>query len=600
MLVGLVLLPTAGLLWFTHQNNVNERLAIRQKVTTMYRWQLRTAPDLLDGYWTETVGALGECRRQFPGGPAFSEAVRRGWCDSSVVYDEAGNMMYPMPVSRSAEGMPDEIWRHRAELQGVLDAANDAAKQGDVETAMAVLSAAAMTADDDVRDEYGRSSHATVLLRMLELATEHDNEKAGDLASRVVRLLNNYDTFTMPSSQRQFQMRRVSELFGDPGLFPTLDAEELAAAYLASGSAPPDVGRLTRTRVPGVWHLSVEQGTIVALFLEQHLTVRLEESLGDLLTPPGAKIALLPQGHDAGGAALTLAGLTGTVLDGWRFDVRFPQDGGVDAVAQHRVLVYSWTACVIVIVTVLGGLLTARTVRRQMVLASLKNDLIATVAHELKTPLASSRALVETLLDEEKQGRVDLPEYLGMIARENRRLSRLVDSFLTFSRMERGKMAFDSAPLDMAEVVKEAARTIAGHPAEARCRVEISVEDEPATVSGDRDALVTAVVNLLDNALKYSPVDAPVTVRTAEADGMVTVEVSDRGPGLDQRDRKRVFDRFYQVDRRLSAHRGGCGLGLSIVRFIARGHGGDVTVRSVPGEGSTFVLAIPAGGFREA
>ena len=184
-------------------------------------------------------------------------------------------------------------------------------------------------------------------------------------------------------------------------------------------------------------------------------------------------------------------------------------------------------------------------------------------------------------------------EYLELIAKENARLSRLIDNFLTFSRMERNKRAFSFSPIEPAAIVASAADSVRERFGQSGCRFEVQVESDLPPVNADADAMTTALVNLLDNAWKYTESDKQIALRAYGDDGRVCFAVSDNGIGLSRAACKKVFERFYQVDRELSRSRGGCGLGLSIVEFIVKGHGGDVTVRSRLGQGSTFTIVLP-------
>ena len=227
-------------------------------------------------------------------------------------------------------------------------------------------------------------------------------------------------------------------------------------------------------------------------------------------------------------------------------------------------------------------------------LARLKNDFIATVTHELKTPLASSRVLLDTLL----AGSLADPrlerEYLELIATENTRLCRLIDNFLTFSRMERGRQAFDLQPLQPSEVVHAAVKVMRDRLDAAHADLQVSLHASLPAVRADRDALVTVLVNLLDNALKYTPPPRRIALRASAANGTLRLEVEDNGIGIPRRAQRRIFERFYQVDRSLSRETGGCGLGLSIVRFIVDAHHGTVGLDSESGRGSRFTVTLPA------
>jgi len=159
--------------------------------------------------------------------------------------------------------------------------------------------------------------------------------------------------------------------------------------------------------------------------------------------------------------------------------------------------------------------------------------------------------------------------------------------------MERNKHAFDFREIGPASIVAAAADAVGERYEQAGCRLEVQVEPGLPLVSADPDAMTTALVNLLDNACKYTTDDKQIALRAYADDGRVSFDVTDNGIGLSRAACKRVFERFYQVDRELSRSRGGCGLGLSIVEFIVQGHGGSVNVRSQPGQGSTFAIALP-------
>jgi signal transduction histidine kinase len=232
-------------------------------------------------------------------------------------------------------------------------------------------------------------------------------------------------------------------------------------------------------------------------------------------------------------------------------------------------------------------------------LTRLKNDLVATVSHELKTPLASIRLLVDTLLDSNGSAdapfgdHVRAPEYLSLIAKENSRLSRLIDNFLTFSRMERGKNRFDFQPADGAEIVEQAVAAVIDRFDGIENRLSVRVE-RPLPLEGDVDALVTVVVNLLENAWKYTDEPKNISVAAERVGDRILISVADNGIGLSPRAVRKVFDRFYQVDQHLSRSHDGCGLGLSIVKYIVEAHGGEVSVESRAGCGSKFTVLLPA------
>jgi signal transduction histidine kinase len=196
-----------------------------------------------------------------------------------------------------------------------------------------------------------------------------------------------------------------------------------------------------------------------------------------------------------------------------------------------------------------------------------------------------------------------LKDYLQLISKENERLSRLIDNFLTFSRMERNKQAFQMRPTSPVSIARTAAEAVKTKLGRGNCLFETDIPDELPQIKADHDALVTVLVNLLDNAYKYScdekkirlsvTADAGADFKPAQA-RTISFRVIDNGLGIPRRSLKKVFRRFYQVDRSLSRRAEGCGLGLSIAKFIVDAHQGTITVESKPGQGSTFTVTIPA------
>jgi signal transduction histidine kinase len=280
-------------------------------------------------------------------------------------------------------------------------------------------------------------------------------------------------------------------------------------------------------------------------------------------------------------------------MPAWRLSLYLEAPDPFAAAAEQRNALYLWTGILGIAFIAIMATVMATYLGRQMRLTRLKNDLIATVSHELKTPLASMRVLVDTLREGRCTDEKQASEYFDLIAKENERLSRLIDNFLTFSRMERNKRAFDFAEVDVGDVLRAAADATGERFASPQSRLSVEVQPGLPLIRADRDAIETVILNLLDNAWKYSGDDKSVTLRALSAGGAVLIEVADNGVGLSRRAQRRIFDKFYQVDRTLARKAGGCGLGLAIVKFILDAHGGSISVRSQPGKGSTFTVRLP-------
>ena len=238
-----------------------------------------------------------------------------------------------------------------------------------------------------------------------------------------------------------------------------------------------------------------------------------------------------------------------------------------------------------------GAVAVVEDISEWLRLEAVRRDFVANVSHELKTPTGALALLAETI-----DGESD-PEVVARLVRrmggEAERLSRIIDDLLDLSRIE-GHEAPRGAMVPVNEVVTEAVAS--RREMAVGLDVAIAVGDLPLDlgVAGDRRDLVSAVANLVENAVKYSEAGGTVTVAVEAGGAGVTITVADRGAGIPSRDIERIFERFYRVDRARSRSTGGNGRGLSIVRHVAANHGGSVRVASVEGEGSTFVLDLPA------
>jgi len=221
----------------------------------------------------------------------------------------------------------------------------------------------------------------------------------------------------------------------------------------------------------------------------------------------------------------------------------------------------------------------------------IRNDFVANVSHELKTPVGAISLLAEAL--EASPDDVEaVRRFAKRMHKESTRLAALVQDIIELSRLQGANVAQQAHPVDINKVVAEAVDR-SQLPAESK-NIKIVVGGRTdAMVYGDQDLLVTALRNLIDNAIRYSPENTRVGVGVRARDGLVAVSVTDQGEGLTAEDQERVFERFYRVDSARSRHTGGTGLGLSIVKHVMANHGGEVTLWSQPGQGSTFTIRLP-------
>jgi two-component system sensor histidine kinase SenX3 len=286
---------------------------------------------------------------------------------------------------------------------------------------------------------------------------------------------------------------------------------------------------------------------------EAIVTATIEELLGSALEGASTRRTL----EQFGPPQRTL------VLSAWPLDIEQPASGAVvliDDVSERRRL------------------------------EAVRRDFVANISHELKTPVGALSLLAETLLGEED------PDVVNRLAErvlaEALRVGRTIDDLLELSRIEIDETpAHDVVLVD--DVVAEAVQRIRPGADQHGIAVDAMPAGRHIAVVGDRRQLVSALFNLLDNAVKYSESGSPVEVRVTTSDSWVEISVCDHGVGIPSRDLDRIFERFYRVDRARSRETGGTGLGLAIVRHVAANHDGDVRVESRQGEGSTFTLTLP-------
>ena len=238
----------------------------------------------------------------------------------------------------------------------------------------------------------------------------------------------------------------------------------------------------------------------------------------------------------------------------------------------------------------LGTIAIVEDISERRRLEAVRRDFAANVSHELRTPIGALAVLAETLVDEED------PQVVRRLAQhimsEAERAGRLIGDLLDLSRIEAGGVLVETA-VDILTVVATATERVVALAAQRDVEVHVTTPDEAIVVRGDERQLVSAVVNLLDNAVKYSEPGSVVELEAGGDRRWAVLTVRDQGIGIPAKDLERIFERFYRVDRARSRETGGTGLGLSIVRHVATNHGGTVEVTSREGEGSTFTLRLP-------
>jgi signal transduction histidine kinase len=529
LLALLTVLPAVCVLWFMNDALTRESEASHQRVLEAYRGQLRLVRSRLDPIWR----AQAESLDAGAGSPEqrFERLITSESVDGAILLNARGAIEYPNPKAV-----------HSPERAG--------------------------------------------LEQQLVTIAETNAEARKPLVESVAARLNDYSA-SMPAAERLRLMTRLRELAPNVQL-PTEAGLRLSVEMLDAERPAAMPEMIRQSAMPNVSSLTSADQRVIAFYR----IGRLEEMMHDFLhqvAPSGIIFLAVPPDMRADSEAIA----AGSWLPGWQLSFMPIESAEFDTDDRQQRLLYVSVALAGIGLIAIVGVAAAGSLRRHLRLARMKTDLVAAASHELRSPLASMRVLVDGLLADDSFDPKKTREYLEMLAVENARLSRLIENFLTFSMLERNRDRFMFAPSDPSTIVAAAVETVRDRvPVDGDLRVEVPASLPP--VMADADALQTALTNLLENALKYTPAQKRIVVRVShDGDGAVTFAVEDNGIGIPVREQRRIFRRFYRVDQRLSRDTSGVGLGLSIVESIVRGHHGTVTVQSAPGAGSTFTVRVP-------
>jgi signal transduction histidine kinase len=240
-----------------------------------------------------------------------------------------------------------------------------------------------------------------------------------------------------------------------------------------------------------------------------------------------------------------------------------------------------------------GIFLTYRNISKEMNLARQKSDFVANVSHELRTPLALIRLYAETLELGRLSAKEKYQEYFRIIREESERLTALINNILDFSRIDAGRKEYEFQQTNLGELVHSTLDSYRFQIQQNGFGFEENISPDIPPVNVDREAIARSLLNLVNNALKYSKDQKHIAVKLYRSNGSVKLEVQDRGIGIAPNEQEKIFEKFYRCGDPLVHDVKGSGLGLSLVRHIVRAHGGDVLVESVPDKGSKFTIALP-------
>ncbi|NPE29803.1 sensor histidine kinase [Methanococcoides sp. SA1] len=222
----------------------------------------------------------------------------------------------------------------------------------------------------------------------------------------------------------------------------------------------------------------------------------------------------------------------------------------------------------------------------------LKNDFVSMVSHELKTPLTAMKTSSEFLRESECNREIK-EEMLDLIIRNIDRQARMVDDLLDISRIESGKMRFTPEDVNIKEIIEIALHNVAKHAKDKSIKIMVNCPEDVQVIRTDKDKLIRVFVNLLTNAIKFTPEEGEVTIIVEDHEDHLQTSIKDNGIGISKEKRDKIFDKFYQVDSTATRKAGGTGLGLAIIKGIIEGQGGNIYLDSETGKGSTFTFRLP-------
>lgn len=248
---------------------------------------------------------------------------------------------------------------------------------------------------------------------------------------------------------------------------------------------------------------------------------------------------------------------------------------------------------ILALVLIIGVYIVYRNVKKEVEFAQIKADFVSNVSHELRTPLALISMFAETLEMDRVKTEEKKKEYYQIISQETNRLGKIVNTILNFSKTEAGKRKYNFAEADINNITEQVFNNYNFHLHNKGFEFNFTKTENLPSVKLDAEAFSEAIINLIDNAVKYSSDKKEVSIKTGSANGFVFIEVSDKGIGIKEEDQKKIFDKFYRVSTGSVHNVKGTGLGLSLVKHIVDAHNGKITVISKLNEGSSFKILLP-------
>lgn len=608
----LLILPTVYVILLLESTVNVERDAIINNTQKNYQYQLTDSANKLSNYWKTIEDDSNLDSSLDPVNILSSTGA-----DSVVIYDRFGKMIFPVLAKTKdyfSPKMTTSFSRASKWVQenNILLAINEYIYISENSTdhreqAIALYEAAVLLLKINKKpealnkcnrliygDRYKRQKNNVgelILLnaKLLFLKLEPQGTlKYQDILNELIDILVSNKSQELLSSQHYFLSQGLNKQHPETH-FTLKNPEKLALDLLEKTKNPDRRNVLQKTLVKDLWQYTVN-GRIVLLFTEHNLQQKMLALIGIANIPDKTMIGLISPGNERPDAIASMN--AANRMPDWKISLNFIEPNYMSSLINERVKVYRTTIILVIAFSLTLGFLFIRDMRRRLRLVDLKNDLVANVTHELKTPLASTRLLLDTLISRKDIPADKLTSYLQHLSTENSRLCRLVEHFLAFSKLGENQYSFQIVDTSLDELIEALNEAIKGRFPTQHHLIKTKCVDEDIHFAGDIQSLVTVLLNLLENALKFSDECKDVYLDISRNDKKLLFSVKDDGVGLSRHNQKMVFKRFYQADERLSRNHGGCGLGLSIVKSVLTVHGSKIQVESVQGEGSCFSFDI--------
>ncbi len=277
----------------------------------------------------------------------------------------------------------------------------------------------------------------------------------------------------------------------------------------------------------------------------------------------------------------------------WRFIVTQSALDNLKKAALRNNIFHAILLAIVVALMCLGAIMIARDISRESETTRQKSEFVHNISHELKTPLTLIRLFGETLRDKKSLSEKTKQDAYEIITRESERLSYMINNVLDFSRIEMGRKEFNLKTDNFAQAMAETLESYRYHLEEKGFSIHKAIDKDLPRIDFDREAMASVLINLLSNAMKFSPEKKEVRVTLSRIQNDLVLQVADKGIGISKKDLNNIFKRFYRADQQLVSESRGSGLGLTIIQHIAEAHGGSVEVESELGRGSTFSIFLP-------